>query len=286
MRGIVTLLEANRPTVQTAAGDQYLCYLKGRIKRDIGRIMVGDEVEFEPTEANEARIDQVLPRTSQLTRPPLANVTGLFVVFSVSHPQGSLEMLDKRLVMAHLAGLQAEILLSKWDILEDPRWGQEIAQLYRSIGYSVWTLGLDDEVTLREWLSTSRQGIWVLTGESGVGKSTWLNRVLPEAQAQMNTLSRIGRGQQTTRWVRLYPMSGFWLADSPGYTALDVKVTDSRQIASAFWEFEQYRCRFLDCLHGQEPGCGVVQAVTSGDIAEFRYQHYRKLLAEWVHGYS
>lgn len=283
LEGVVTLLEANRPTVQLADGTTYLCYLKGRIKRDIGRIMVGDRVQFEPTDEGEARIDAVLPRVNQLLRPPVANVSGLLVVYSLAEPQGSLELLDKRLVMAHLTGLEAEIVISKTDVAKEYATIRDLAARYREIGYPVWLVSTPREEGIRELLDHQRAGLWVLTGESGVGKSTLLKALLPDAEAATQELSRIGRGQQTTRWVRLYRMpAGYWLADSPGYTALETAVTDPWAILEAFAELQGWNCRFNDCLHGQEPGCGVVEAVQRGEVAEWRWRHYRKLISEWV----
>ncbi len=285
MEGLVTLLEANRPSVVGLDGNTYLCYLKGRIKRDVGRILVGDWVQFEPTDSGEARIDAVLARQNQLLRPPVANVTGLFVMFSVAHPAGSLEMLDKRLVVAYLLGMQAEIIISKVDLLDNRNSVQELMRAYGQAGYRVWTVAGPSREGLAELLAPSRTGIWVLTGESGVGKSTLLKAILPEEALETQELSRGGRGQQTTRWVRLYRLGDAWLADSPGYTALEAVASRAEEIRDAFEEFAAYRCRFQDCFHGQEPGCEVGGAVQRGEIAAWRYQHYRKLAAEWVKAY-
>lgn len=285
MEGLVTLLEANRPTVSLADGTRYLCYLKGRIKRDVGRIMVGDRVVILPTDPGEARIEEVLPRHNHLVRPPVANVSGVFVVFSLESPQGSLELLDKRLVMAYLAGLDAEIVISKVDLVQNRARLDQLTATYRQAGYRVWWTSSIAHQGLTDMVHETRQGIWVLTGESGVGKSTLLKGIIPEAEAETGELSRIGRGQQTTRWVRLYAIDAYWMADSPGYTALETTVTDAREVLAAFEEFSAYTCRFSDCSHRREPGCAVRVGLEAGDIADWRYQHYLKLAAEWVKSY-
>ncbi len=285
MRGLVTLLEANRPTVQADDGSVYLCYLKGRIKRDVGRVMVGDWVELEPTDPGEARIVAIQPRVNTLVRPPVANVSGLFVIFTLAHPKGSLELLDKRLVAARLMGLDAELVLAKIDLADEPAI-ETVDHAYQAAGYRVWRVSSVEQVGLNPLISQERRGVWVLTGESGAGKSTLLNVIIPRAPAPTQSLSRIGRGQQTTRWVRLYPFRGYWLADSPGYTALQAAAPSPQAIERAFDEFRAFTCRFKDCLHGQEPGCGVVEAVSEARVAHWRYHHYRKLLIDWVKTYE
>ncbi len=280
--GLVTLLEANRPTVTTSTGTQFLCYLRGRVRRDAGRIMVGDRVEFEPTENNEAIITRILPRGRQLIRPPVANIRGIFACFSLTYPSGNLELLDKRLVLAALDGIEAEIVVTKVDLVNDTERLHQLLSLYRSIGYRTWSLSVVDETGIAEWLSTPRDGIWVLTGESGVGKSSLIRRTIPHAAIETADLSRIGRGQQTTRWVRLLPIHNFWLADTPGYTALEKEGADPRLIASAFWEWRNVRCRFPDCSHRTEPECQVVAGVSGGQFAQTRYDHYRLMLEQWA----
>lgn len=285
MEGLVVLLEANRPTVALADGTTYLCYLKGRIKRDVGRILVGDHVLIEPTDPGEARIEAVLPRENHLVRPPVANVEGLFVVFSLESPAGSLELLDKRLVMAQLQGLRAELILSKVDLVQNEDRLEAVAAVYAHAGYPVWRIAMPRGMGWDGLAHQPRHGVWVLSGESGAGKSTLLKAMIPTAEASAGELSRIGRGQQTTRWVRLYAIDNYWLADSPGYTALEATVDSPYDIEASFPEFERFRCRFNDCLHRDEPGCQVKGARGSGEVAEWRYCHYLSLLSEWVKSY-
>lgn len=282
LRGTVVLLEANRPTVTTESGDQYLCYMRGRVKRDVGRIMVGDQVIFEPTDNGEAVITQILPRGLELKRPPVANVTGLFACFTLNDPSGNLELLDKRLVMAEISAMKIEIIVTKVDLVKERQKLAHFVELYRSIGYSVWPLSVVAGFGIEEWVKTNRFGIWVLTGESGVGKSSLISAVVPQAQVATGELSRIGRGQQTTRWVRLLPIQKFWLADTPGYTSLELSGTDPHQIAAAFLEWSDVHCRFPNCLHGNEPGCEVKEGVELGRFSQTRYRHYRLMLEQWT----
>lgn len=282
LRGLVTLLEANRPTVMTESGTEYLCYLRGKVRRLSGRILVGDQVELEPTEGREAIITRVLPRQLQLERPPVANVTGIFACFSLSHPAGNLELLDKRLVLAALSGIAVEIVVTKSDLVDSRESLQNMVHLYQSIGYRVWVVSVRTLQGVDSWLSTEREGIWVLTGESGVGKSSLLQTILPHAVIETGNLSRIDRGQQTTRWVRLLKIRDFWLADTPGYTALETTVTRAEDIKSNFFEWDDARCRFPNCLHRGEPGCAVQQGLIEGIFAESRYRSYCLMVDQWV----
>ena len=256
--------------------------MRGRVKRDIGRIMVGDQVAFEPTDNGEAIITQILPRGLELKRPPVANVTGLFACFTLNDPSGNLELLDKRLIMAEIATIKIEIILTKVDLVKDRQRVDRFVALYRSIGYPVWPLSVFAGIGIQEWLKTPRSGIWVLTGESGVGKSSLISTVIPEARIATGELSRIGRGQQVTRWVRLLPIQKFWLADTPGYTSLELTGVDPHQIAAAFLEWSEVQCRFPNCLHGNEPGCHVREGVELGSFSLTRYRHYRLMLEQWT----
>ncbi|MCY0908511.1 MAG: ribosome small subunit-dependent GTPase A [Sulfobacillus thermosulfidooxidans] len=285
MQGLVVLLEANRPTVETEDGARYLCYLRGKIKRDHGRILVGDWVEIERTDPHEAIVTKVWPRRNQLVRPPIANVAGLFVVFSASQPKGSLELLDKRLVLAHMMGVAAEIVVTKTDLNDAEGRQHHVITLYQNIGYRVWPVSAVTGQGINALVSAKREGVWVLVGESGAGKSSLAKALLPHERIEVQELSRIGRGQQTTRWVRLLRTGTFWLADTPGYTALETTVKDAARIRDAFWEWDGARCRFASCYHLDEPGCAVLDGLQSGRFDLGRYAHYKVMLEQWVKPY-
>lgn len=279
--GLVVALEANRPTVLSDRGERLLCYLRGKIQRDQGRIMVGDRVVFCPTDPGEAIITAVQPRQNLLLRPPVANVSGVFATFTLSAPAGDRGLLDKRLVLAELTGLAAEVVINKID--REPRERVEaVARVYRDAGYPVFLVSAVTGEGLAEFLSRPRQGIWVFSGESGTGKSSLIRAMVPEAETVSGVLSRIGRGRETTRRVELWPVRGFWLADAPGYTQLGLRVRDPARIVAAFPEFARYTCRYDDCRHVSEPDCGVLEAVARGRIDAQRYQSYRGILKTWV----
>ncbi len=281
MKGLVVALEANRPTVVSDEGTRYLCYLRGRIQRDHGRIMVGDRVALMPTDPGQALITAVEPRANTLLRPPTANVSGLQVVYTLIHPEGNRELLDKRLVLAELSGMRAEIVLNKSDLVPASA-GEELAAVYSEIGYRVWQISVLTGAGIAEMLASSRRGIWVLTGDSGVGKSSLLSAILPQARLEVQELSRVGRGRETTRTVSLWPVGDFWLADAPGYTALTLEIERVEDVLFAFPEFSRHRCRFTDCRHLAEPGCGVRQALAEGTIDRIRYRSYTAIVNHWL----
>ena len=274
--GFVIALEADRPTVRLDDGAEWRCRLRGRLRRDAGQVLVGDRVEVTPIGAGEGWVEAVLPRGVVLERPPLANVHGLIVGFSLRDPAGSLWLLDRRLVLAELMGLAAVIAVTKVDLLtaEDRHHLDPWVAQYPV----VWTSARTGEglAALSERLAG---GIWVLTGESGAGKSSLINALVPGAGARVQDLSRIGRGRQTTRTVRLYPVGNAWLADTPGFTRLDLPRVPPRQVMEAFSELRELQCRFADCLHLGEPGCALPDAL-GRTVAPIRYEHYRTLAAE------
>jgi ribosome biogenesis GTPase len=236
-------------------------------------------------------VDELLPRSSELVRPPVANVNVAVLVFSVVEPDLNTQLLDKFLVHAENAGIPPLIVLSKTDALADrPDSGlirervEEVRRLYDSIGYETLTtsarLGEGIE-PLRERL---RGSVAVVAGQSGVGKSSLLNRIVPGLTLETSEISRkLGRGRHTTRHVELVPLpGGGWIADTPGFSQLDFGELGVSDLGRCFREFRALAggCRFRGCTHVREPGCAVREAKERGEIAESRYAHYVDFLAE------
>lgn len=257
-------------------GSRWRCRLRGRLKRGIGRVMVGDRVWVTPTDTHEGWIESVDPRGVILARPMVANVRGLVVVFSPVDPMGSLDLLDRRLVTAELLGLRSIIAVSKSDMRANAG-RPPILDPWASIYPIVWTSartgqGLD---TLVQALD---RGVWVLSGESGAGKSSLIRALVPGADVGVQGLSRIGRGRQTTRVVSLYRLGEAWVADTPGFTRLELPDVTPEQLLRAFPELAQARCRFRDCRHVNEIGCGVEDLLERGIVSPIRLEHYRHYL--------
>ncbi|OWA36911.1 ribosome small subunit-dependent GTPase A [Saccharibacillus sp. O16] len=275
---------------EAAPGDSTIqCRARGVFRIKGKAPLVGDRVVYALTENGEGTVTEVKPRTTELIRPPVANVNLAVLVFSVKEPDLSLNLLDKFLVHIEHEGLDALICLTKMDLIEeDDNETQEAVQkakrLYESIGYEVLEtsspqgLGAD---RLRERLAGE---ISVLSGQSGVGKSSLLNAMFPSLDLLTSEISlRLGRGRHTTRHVELVELEGGgYIADTPGFSQLDFLELGVEELSSCFREFAalQGGCKFRGCTHLHEPGCQVRDALERGEIAESRYKHYAAFYQE------
>jgi ribosome biogenesis GTPase len=260
-------------------------------KRNVITPLVGDQVELAiRADEQEGTVTAVLPRQSELIRPPIANVTQVLVVFSAAEPEFQPELLDKFLLFIEHEGLSPLIIISKCDLLEsDEAANQKVKEAinsYRAIGYHVLELSTDHEQGLEPLRELLQGKVSVLAGQSGVGKSTLLNRLMPQRDAvETGSVSnRLGRGRHTTRHVELiaYDQNG-WLADTPGFSQLDLSLLPVEALTNGYIEFRELAesCKFRGCSHIHEPSCQVREAVEQGRIAAFRYASYSQWMNEW-----
>lgn len=276
------------------------CRARGIFKKRGVSPLVGDKVIYELTENGEGTVDEILPRTSELVRPPVANVELVVLVFAVTEPALNLQLLDKFLVHTESAGLETIICLTKQDLVTEDNGTpadtpnkaemqsssvQTIVKLYESIGYRTVVTSAKCGVGIEPVLEQLAGRISVFAGQSGVGKSSLLNAMVPGLQLETNQISmKLGRGKHTTRHVELIRLSnGGLVADTPGFSQLDfLQIEEAEQLSSCFKEFHSYaaECKFRGCLHLHEPGCKVVEAKENGSISESRYEHYLQFLTE------
>jgi ribosome biogenesis GTPase len=269
------------------------CRGRGILRKHKTPPLVGDRVVYELTENGEGMVDEILPRTSELIRPPIANVKLAVLVFSLNEPALNLQLLDKFLVHIEHAGLEVLICFTKQDLLTDSMdedssdLGLELTQVhqfYESIGYDVLTTSALKQLGIDAVLDRLQGIISVFSGQSGVGKSSLLNAMMPALQLETNIISeKLGRGKHTTRHVELIPLgNGGWVADTPGFSQLDFLQLEADQLSSCFIEFKALSegCKFRGCLHQNEPDCRVKDAVSHGKIAASRYEHYIQFLVE------
>ena len=261
-------------TVETFSG---ICTCKARgifRKRGITPY-VGDYVQL----SEDGVIQEILPRKNSILRPPVSNLDQIFFVVSTCHPAPNLLLLDSFLTVAIYQDIQPAVVLTKMDLHR----GEQLEKLYTDAGIPVYPVEYDKPETVAAVSELLAGKISMMTGNSGVGKSTLLNAIDPSLQIATGEISeKLGRGKHTTRQVQLYPCAGGYLADTPGFSTFEVEQylqMDKERIADCFPEFQPYlgQCRFSDCAHVCEKGCAVVEAVQAGKISKSRHDAYVSL---------
>ena len=271
------------------------CPARGVFRHADQKPLVGDlvTVRFDDTAPDDtAVIREILPRVSALIRPPLANVTHLFVILAAAKPCPVAETVDKLLAIAVHNGIRAGIVITKSDLA--PQEAEQYAAVYRLAGFPVYLSSPSDPevvAALQTALSALPDGsIAAFAGASGVGKSTLLNRLFPGLGLATGEISRrIDRGKHTTRRVDLYPVDparpdGAFFADTPGFSLLDFARFDFfalEDLFDSFPDFAPYRgqCRYADCTHTGEgiSECAIARAVAEGKVAPSRHASYISL---------
>lgn len=250
-------------------------YTSGEIPKKGISPFVGDEVMID--EINNYILD-ILPRRNYLLRPNVSNVDIVLIVSSLVSPNLSLHLLDKQLCHIYLHNIKPVICFTKLDLASK----EEINNLevkrreYENIGIKTFT---NEEIpNLLKYLENK---VIVLTGQSGVGKSSLLNKISPKLNLQTNEISlSLNRGKHTTRHTEIYAIKNCFFCDTPGFSSLEFSKYTKEEIKNSFPEFTNYSCRFNDCFHNQELNCGVKEAVNDGYISSSRYQNYLEFLKE------
>lgn len=258
------------------------CRARGVFRKRGVTVLVGDRVEYEPIGAAEGIIRSVLPRRTELVRPPVANVDQALLVFSLVDPGFLPHLLDRMLVVVTAAGLEPVVVLTKIDLaaLDEV---ERIAAVYRQVGYEVCTTMAKSGLGVEQVRTCLSGKLSVLAGPSGVGKSTLANALSPELGAKMGEVSeKLGRGKHTTRHVELFTLSeDTYIVDAPGFSQLeiDLPVASVRDYFPEFADFAP-NCPYRGCLHAEEEICGVKAAVERGTIADTRYRSYTTFVEE------
>ena len=269
-----------------ADGTRLSCRARGNLRRGDGRVLVGDLVTVDADEHGEAAIAAVLPRRNELIRPPLANLDEVLAVTAVRDPIPQTDTLDKLLVILEHNRIGATVVLTKCDL--DSAEAERLSAVYRAAGYTVFCVSSyagTGIAPLAAYLQArlAEGAALALSGASGVGKSSLINRIFPELALGTGEISRkIGRGKNTTRVTELFPLAGGYLADTPGFSLLDFlrfDFLDCDELAPAFREFRDLlpECRYGDCRHIKEEDCAIRRAVAEGRVPESRYATYTAL---------
>lgn len=277
MQGTVTEALNGRCTVLSELGVTD-CAVRGVFRKESFFPKAGDKVEFESDGAS-SYITAVMPRKNQFVRPAVANVDIMFIVSSVSSPPPNLENIDKMTVICEYSGVTPVIVFTKSDLA----CAKQYEEIYRGAGYKTLVLSSESEEGIEEIKQLINGKTVVFTGFSGVGKSSLINRICPEAQSEVGSLSeKSSRGKNTTRRATLFKCGSGFVADTPGFSSLDLLMCiDSQKddIRYLFPEINEREgnCKFTSCLHlPSTKGCDVCAAVENGDIAKSRYENYLK----------
>ena len=257
------------------------CKPRGIFRKQKITPVAGDEVTLE-TENGAAVIAEIAPRKNVFVRPPVANLDVLFLVASTTQPTPSTLVLDKLAAIAVDKGVQPVIVCTKGDLAEAEflRKAYEKSTLpFIRIDYETGG-GLDE---VKQWISGR---LCAFCGNSGVGKSTLLNHLLPEAERETSAISqKLGRGRHTTREVTIFEAFGGRIADTPGFASLEANragFIPKENLEHAFPEFGPYlgQCQFTGCSHRSEKGCAVRAALAEGRLSQTRYDSYCAMYEE------
>ena len=257
----------------------YECKAKGVFRNKKIKPLVGDNVEFEILD-EENRIGNIIniyDRKNELIRPAVSNISQALVVFAIANPMPNLNLLDRFLVMMERNGIDTIICFNKIDLVEE----EEILKLrdiYVKAGYHVMFTSTKENMGIEEVLRVIDGKTTAFAGPSGVGKSSLLNALIPEANSQTGEISeKIKRGKHTTRHTEIFNVSDdTYLMDTPGFSSLYVNDFEKEELKNYFREFIEYNngCRFTGCVHVNEPDCLVKEAVENGEISQSRYDNY------------
>ncbi len=257
----------------------YECKAKGVFRNKKIKPLVGDNVEIEilDEENKIGNIINIYDRENELIRPAVSNISQALVVFAIANPMPNLNLLDRFLVMMERNGIDTIICFNKIDLVDE----EEILKLrdiYVKAGYHVMFTSTKENMGIEEVLRVIDGKTTAFAGPSGVGKSSLLNALIPEANSQTGEISeKIKRGKHTTRHTEIFNVSdNTYLMDTPGFSSLYVNDFEKEELKNYFREFIEYNngCRFAGCVHVNEPDCLVKEAVENGEISQSRYDNY------------
>lgn len=254
----------------------YECKVRGAFRKTKQKPLAGDRVSIQ-LEDGGVTITEIAERKNSLIRPPIANIDQLFIISSVCDPAPNLLVLDKMIAVAEDKQIEPVVVFSKTDLRDYA----DYAAIYEKAGVPVIAVSLETEAGLGQIRSRLTGRISAFAGNTGVGKSTLLNRISGKFQRETGEISqKLGRGRHTTRSVELLKLeSGGYVADTPGFSTVDIERYDmvkKEHLQFAFREFQPYlnQCKFQSCAHIGEKGCAVCEAVKTGEIAISRHESY------------
>lgn len=279
LEGIIIKALSGFYYVQTAEG-VVACKARGKFRLDGTSPLVGDRVSLVRDKNGSGRIDAVAERRNFFIRPAVANIDALVFIAANVNPVTDPFLIDRVAVIAHEAGCELIICVNKVDLDQ----GDELYDIFTAAGYHVIRTSAETGEGAEELRRAMCGKVCAFTGNSGVGKSSILNILLPDAAIPTDAVSdRLGRGKHTTRHVELYPLGeDTFVADTPGFASFEISMMQAitkEQLQYDFPEFSPYigQCHFTDCAHLKEPDCAVRRALEEGKIGKSRYASYVRL---------
>lgn len=274
MQGRIIKQISNQYTV--AIKDKiFTCNARGKFKNMRLSPLVGDMVDIN---TDTRTIEKILPRKNELYRPTVANVDCALIVTSIKKPDLSLSLLDKLITIILAKNVKPIIVLTKLDLIDNQakRKLKPIINYYKSLDIPVLT-----NKNIFKLKRLLKNQVVVLTGQTGAGKSTLINKFDKSLNVETKPISdALNRGVHTTRHTEIYKIGHIYLVDTPGFSALDLKDISISDLKNTFKEFNNYSCAYKDCTHDAEKGCGVKIALENGKILQTRYQNYLRFLKE------
>lgn len=263
----------------------YECKAKGIFRKEQIKPLVGDDVEMDLLDEAEKKgnITRLLPRSSQLIRPAVANVDQALVIFAITHPQPNFNLLDRFLIMMEQQKLPSIICLNKLDLDQEEK-GRSYADIYSACGYPTVLVSAREQQGIEDLKELLKGKTTTVAGPSGVGKSSLVNCLQSGVTMETGEISeKIERGKHTTRHSELIALKeDTYILDTPGFSSLGLFDLEKEELAGYYPEFAAYEadCRFGGCSHISEPVCGVKAALEKGLISKIRYDNYALLYEE------
>ncbi|MBE7023761.1 MAG: ribosome small subunit-dependent GTPase A [Ruminococcaceae bacterium] len=256
------------------------CRARGIFRKRGFAPLVGDCVVIETSDSSHGVINEVRERKNSLIRPAVANVTRMAVVVAVSSPVPNPYILDKLIASAEFAKLKIAVCFNKSDL----GGSEDLVEAYKNAGFEVVVTSAAENIGIDELKNFLANEITVFAGNSGVGKSSLINRLMERDMFETGTVSeKLERGRHTTRHSELAPLPfGGYIIDTPGFSSFDVNTIPLEGLSDMFREFGNVEggCRFPDCSHRTEPDCCIINAVRDGKIAVSRHESYVQLYNE------
>ncbi|MFB4211076.1 ribosome small subunit-dependent GTPase A [Shouchella sp. JSM 1781072] len=262
------------------------CRARGVFRKQKRSPLVGDQVEYQAENETDGYVMDIMERSNELVRPPIANVDQAFLIFSAKEPNFSTTLLDRFLVHVERQEILPIIIITKMDLVhqQDEKVDIEtVVSLYKEIGYTVLYASSKEQLDPSTLTPYIEGKVTVIAGQSGVGKSSFLNTLKPGMNLETNEISsHLGRGKHTTRHVELIEIEKGLIADTPGFSSLDFEDMEQEELRFYFPEFVERMdgCKFRGCLHDKEPKCAIKDAVKDGQIQASRHEHYLQFLEE------